>query len=79
MTATSPCPIFRVPCDLPSVAVMARLIQLYRLFKKEMFILRAHHTLISSVYRHYNVTGNSTDLVRIIVMLPDVDKTGLVF
>jgi hypothetical protein len=79
MAATLTCPIFRVPCYLLSVAVMARLLHRYRLFKKEMFILRSHHTLIACVYRHYYDTGNSTDLVRIIFIRPDVDKTGSVF
>ena len=79
MTATLPCPIFRVPCDLLSVAVMARLMQHYRLIKKQMFILRSHQTLIASVYRHYYDPGNNTDLVTIIFMRPDVDKTGSAF
>jgi hypothetical protein len=79
MTATLTFPTFRVPCYLLLVAVMARLMQLYRLFKKEMFILRFYRTLIACVYLHYYDTGNSTDLVRIMFMRPDVDKTGSVF
>jgi len=42
MIVTLLCPILLVPCGLLSVAVMARLMQCYRLIKKQMFILRFH-------------------------------------
>ena len=50
MTATFPCPIFRVSCDLLSVAVMARLMQFYGLIKKQMFMLRSHQTFIARFF-----------------------------
>jgi hypothetical protein len=43
------------------------------------YLLRSNQTLIASAYRHYCDPGNNTDLVRIILMKTDVDRTGSVF
>ena len=77
MTATLICPIFRVPFDLFSVVDMARLMQCYRLTKKQMFMLWSHQLSLPV----FIVTTMMLVVILIltIILKPNVDKTGSVF
>jgi len=77
MTATLLYPIFRVPCDLLSAVNMARLLQCYRLIKKQMFMLRSYK--LSLPVFIVNIMMLVVILILAIILKPNVDKTGSMF